>query len=364
MPSIWTKRLRFTTLTLALVGSAVSAVGTGATTNAAIGDDCVVVNPSRAEFERIPAMAYRLDGSAVGQLPLARAVTADGLYADYRGSTDQAVPNFIVVGDLATGQERVVYELARDGSAGRYLDGLQFSPDGSYLSFSVSIPVAGISVRLRMIDIDGNDYFVWDAITCIEPRVLIMEYNAKFAPLQGEKLTAEQGAIWDDVKARIDEFCALLDSSNKLPYLISGPAGIYISALVNRAQEDHIVLSPKDYERSFHFLGYKLPEGKTLVLQGDVGDFTGSGLFGGSLILEGSAGNWCGAGMMKGEIRVTHNTGQNTGEWMRGGEIHVDGTIQSVGTKFYGNTGYRVLFGGKIYQKGKLLVPRALVKEG
>ena len=162
----------------------------------------------------------------------------------------------------------------------------------------------------------------------------------------------------------IDEFCALLDGSNKIPYLISGPAGIYISALVNRARYDHIVLCPKDYERTFHFLGYKLPEGKTLVLQGDVGDFTGAGLFGGCLLVEGSAGNWCGAGMMKGEIRISNNAGQNTGEWMRGGEIHVDGTIQSVGTKFYGNTGYRVLFGGKIYQKGKLLVPRALVKEG
>jgi hypothetical protein len=161
----------------------------------------------------------------------------------------------------------------------------------------------------------------------------------------------------------IDEFCALLDSSNKIPYLISGPAGIYISALVNRAKEDHIVLCPKDYERTFHFLGYKLPEDKTLILQGDVGDFTGAGLFGGCLIVEGSTGNWCGAGMMKGEIRVVHNVGQNTGEWMRGGEIHVDGIVKSVGTKFYGNTGYRVLFGGKIYQKGKLLVPKSLVKK-
>lgn len=162
----------------------------------------------------------------------------------------------------------------------------------------------------------------------------------------------------------IDEFCALIDNAKEIPYLISGPAGVYISALVNRAKEDHIVLTPRDYERTFHFLGYKLPEGKTLVLQGDVGDFTGSGLFGGCLIVEGSTGNWCGAGMMKGEIRVTRNAGQNTGEWMRGGEIHVGGTIQGVGTKFYGNTGYRVLFGGKIYQQGKLLVPKAVIKEG
>jgi hypothetical protein len=50
------------------------------------------------------------NGSALGQWPFARAVTADRLYADYRASTDQAVPNFIVVGDLATGQKRVVDE--------------------------------------------------------------------------------------------------------------------------------------------------------------------------------------------------------------------------------------------------------------
>lgn len=152
----------------------------------------------------------------------------------------------------------------------------------------------------------------------------------------------------------IDEFCAELDSSNKIPYMISGPAGIYLSALVNHAREDRIVLRLKDYQRTFHFMGYRLPEGKTLVLQGDVGDFIGAGLSGGRLVVEGSTGNWCGAGMMKGEVLVTEHAGQNTGEWMRGGEIHVDGRIRSVG---------KTLFGGRIYQRGKLLVPQDLAGE-
>jgi formylmethanofuran dehydrogenase subunit C len=152
----------------------------------------------------------------------------------------------------------------------------------------------------------------------------------------------------------VDEFCSELDSSKKIPYMISGPAGIYVSALVNHVQEDRIVLRLKDYQRTFHFLGYRLPEGKTLVLQGDVGDFIGAGLSGGRLVAEGSTGNWCGAGMMKGEIIITEHTGQNTGEWMRGGEIHVDGRIRSVG---------KTLFGGRIYQKGKLLVPQDLAGE-
>lgn len=147
----------------------------------------------------------------------------------------------------------------------------------------------------------------------------------------------------------IEEFCAELDSSNKIPYMISGPAGIYLSALVNHAQEDRIVLPLKDYQRTFHFVGYRLPDGKTLILQGDVGDFVGAGLSGGRLVVEGSVGNWCGAGMMKGEIQVMENSGQNTGEWMRGGEIHVEGRIRSVG---------KTLFGGRIFQRGKLVMPQ------
>ena len=37
-------------------------------------------------------------------------------------------------------------------------------------------------IDLLSIDIDGNDCHVLGAITCIEPRVIIIEYNAKFAP--------------------------------------------------------------------------------------------------------------------------------------------------------------------------------------
>lgn len=147
----------------------------------------------------------------------------------------------------------------------------------------------------------------------------------------------------------IEEFCEEMDGSSRIPYMISGPAGIYVSALINHCQEERIVLKPKDHQRMFHFFGYRLPEGKTLVLQGDVGDFIGAGLSGGRLVVEGSTGNWCGAGMTKGEIFVTGYTGQNTGGWMRGGEIRVDGRIRSIGENRYG---------GRIYEAGKLIIPK------
>jgi len=34
------------------------------------------------------------------------------------------------------------------------------------------------------IDIDGNDYWIWEAITCIAPRIVVMEYNSAFGPVR------------------------------------------------------------------------------------------------------------------------------------------------------------------------------------
>lgn len=37
-------------------------------------------------------------------------------------------------------------------------------------------------VGLLHIDIDGNDYWVWEAIHCVQPIILILEYNSVFGP--------------------------------------------------------------------------------------------------------------------------------------------------------------------------------------
>lgn len=146
----------------------------------------------------------------------------------------------------------------------------------------------------------------------------------------------------------IEELCLELDKGDKTPYLISGPAGIYLSALCNNAKEEKIQLRLYELKRAFHFLGYRLPEGKTLVLKGNAGDFIGTGLSGGKMIVEGSTGNWAGAGMMDGELSITGNTGQNTGAWMSGGEIHIDGHIVGIGKSIHG---------GRIYHRGNLIRP-------
>lgn len=37
-------------------------------------------------------------------------------------------------------------------------------------------------IGLLSIDIDGNDYWVWEAIDCVQPRIVIIEYNSLFGP--------------------------------------------------------------------------------------------------------------------------------------------------------------------------------------
>lgn len=42
----------------------------------------------------------------------------------------------------------------------------------------------GISgeIGLLSVDIDGNDYWVWQAITCVRPAIVVAEYNSLFGP--------------------------------------------------------------------------------------------------------------------------------------------------------------------------------------
>lgn len=141
-------------------------------------------------------------------------------------------------------------------------------------------------------------------------------------------------------------FCDTLGRAQGLAYAISGPGGIFLSALVNRAPEPHLTLRLRGHRRMLSFLGYRLAEGKTLVLEGDAGDFTGGELAGGRLVVTGATGDGCGTGMMGGEIEVRGHAGERTGERMTGGSLHVGGQIRGLrGTAQ----------GGNIYRGGRLI---------
>src|SRR4030043_2231306 len=143
----------------------------------------------------------------------------------------------------------------------------------------------------------------------------------------------------------IEDFCFALENTQKIPYLIPGPAGVYLSSLCNYAKEEEILLKLSELKTEINLVGFRLPKGKRLVIEGDAGDFTGMGLEGGEIVVEGNAKNWTGAGMRNGKILVKKNIGLHTGEWMMGGEIYVGG----------GRGGGGSSVEGKIYGRDKLV---------
>ena len=52
-------------------------------------------------------------------------------------------------------------------------------------------------IDLLSIDIDGNDYYVWQAVNAVKPRVVIIEYNGKFPPDLDWKMAYDPKHVWD-----------------------------------------------------------------------------------------------------------------------------------------------------------------------
>lgn len=52
-------------------------------------------------------------------------------------------------------------------------------------------------ISLLSIDIDSNDYWVWQAITCVTPAVVVIEYNAMFPPAESFTVAYDPERVWN-----------------------------------------------------------------------------------------------------------------------------------------------------------------------
>lgn len=52
-------------------------------------------------------------------------------------------------------------------------------------------------IGMLCVDIDGNDYYVWDAISVVNPQLVVIEYNAKFPPPIDWSITYDPEHNWD-----------------------------------------------------------------------------------------------------------------------------------------------------------------------
>jgi hypothetical protein len=81
-----------------------------------------------------------------------------------------------------------------------------------YLFEKASVPS---EFDLLSIDIDRNDYYVWDAIKNYKPRVVVIEYNSIFRPNSKFVVPYVSNAIWDgtsNTSASIESLCDLGES--------------------------------------------------------------------------------------------------------------------------------------------------------
>ena len=142
-------------------------------------------------------------------------------------------------------------------------------------------------------------------------------------------------------------------------------AGIFLSALINSSREKDFIIEAGNLSVGMVFIGYENTKNVTVI--GNVGDYAGFYMDGGSLMVEGNAEMEIGRNMKRGRITVKGDVGRNPGRYMKKGRIDIDGSARDfyefsmdggrltvngcIGVGFADNT-----VGGNIYQKKRQLV--------
>jgi len=155
----------------------------------------------------------------------------------------------------------------------------------------------------------------------VEQGALSRAYTTAVEALQGVSFTVED----------LEDMCLELDTNNGVTTPMGAPSGLFIAAMCNHVPTDEIALNLRLFRHRWPFLGYRLPRGRCLHLDGDAGDFVGALLDGGEVVVTGNAGNYAGIGMRRGTLQIGYSTGKYTGEGMRGGTLRVGGRIGDLG---------------------------------
>jgi hypothetical protein len=97
------------------------------------------------------------------------------LFEGWRGARLEAVHNYVVMGNF-------LFRRFIAGGALRNVHRFITAENINEALAAAMHPGAGPEIDLLSIDIDGNDYWVWQAIDVVRPRVVIAEYNSTYHP--------------------------------------------------------------------------------------------------------------------------------------------------------------------------------------
>jgi len=119
-----------------------------------------------------------------------------------------------------------------------------------------------IEFDLLTIDLDGIDYWVWQALTSYKPRVVIMEYNASFPPPQKMVVAYDPQFMWNGTTYFGASLTSLAELGNQLGYDLIGTDSKGVNAFFIRRdlckKSGFPVLTP---EQAYHPPSYGLNQG-------------------------------------------------------------------------------------------------------
>jgi hypothetical protein len=108
-------------------------------------------------------------------------------------------------------------------------------------------------IDLLSIDIDGNDYWVWEKINCIRPRVVIIEYNAKFPPPCEWVMEYEPNYVWDGSDKHGASLKSLELLGKRLGYNLVGTNKNGVNAFfVKKELTEDLFAEPATAENLYH----------------------------------------------------------------------------------------------------------------
>jgi hypothetical protein len=143
----------------------------------------------------------------------------DGMITEiFRRLGDKAIRTFVEFG-VGDGLENNSLFLLKMGWRGLWIEGSpensalirqRFQPviESSQLAFEqrfitaenineIIAPHFQGEIGMLCVDIDGNDYYVWDAIEVVNPQLVVIEYNAKFPPPIDWSIAYDPAHNWD-----------------------------------------------------------------------------------------------------------------------------------------------------------------------
>jgi hypothetical protein len=106
---------------------------------------------------------------------------------------------------------------------------------------------------LLSIDIDGNDYWVWQALGAYRPRVVVIEYNAEYPPPRRWVMKYDPGHRWNETTYYGASLASLEAVGKRLGYALLGTDLLGVNAFFVRADLAHGTQFPTlDAQRAFH----------------------------------------------------------------------------------------------------------------